>query len=289
LRARQWLYRDATGTNWQSTRLHDAIGIDSSFGTPGTDTKTWWERDPFNNIQSWGNAASTYMTINAGKVGIGTSSPEHKLEVDGRMRVLSATGANPSSGTGLEMMYYDAADIGYIFAYNRTASAYKNLSLGDTASPLFLNANGNVGIGTTSSGGKLNVNGGVVIGLGAGVNTTDGGRRSLQILTDTSYGGTYDSHTGFLIYSTMPGGWGTAKLHFTRSTNWATYDSTPTMTLSGSNVGIGTTSPSKKFEVNGTAGAFNVDPDNSGGPLLNTTSGNMTITSAEGSVIIRLG
>ena len=40
---------------------------------------------------------------------------------------------------------------------------------------------------------------------------------------------------------------------------------------------------------NGTAGAFNVDPNNAGGPLLNTTSGNVTITSAGGSVIIRLG
>ena len=40
---------------------------------------------------------------------------------------------------------------------------------------------------------------------------------------------------------------------------------------------------------NGTAGAFNVNPDNAGGPLLNTTSGNVTITSAGGSVIIRLG
>jgi len=60
---------------------------------------------------------------------------------------------------------------------------------------------------------------------------------------------------------------------------------------------------------NGTAGAFNVDPNNAGGPLLNTTSGNVTITSAYsqlrtklflwirvsttkllgGSVIIRLG
>ena len=55
------------------------------------------------------------------------------------------------------------------------------------------------------------------------------------------------------------------------------------------NVGIGTTSPSKKFEVNGTAGAFNVNPDYSGGPALNTTEGNMTITSDGGSVIIKLG
>jgi len=45
-----------------------------------------------------------------------------------------------------------------------------------------------------------------------------------------------------------------------------------------------------KFEVNGTAGAFNVNPNYAGGPLLNTTSSsNMTITSSGGSVIIQLG
>ncbi len=82
LRARQWLYRDSTATNWTSARLHDGISIDSSFATPQTDTKTWWERDPNDNIQSWGNAASTYLTINAGNVGIGTTSPAAQLTVD---------------------------------------------------------------------------------------------------------------------------------------------------------------------------------------------------------------
>ena len=60
-----WLYRDsddASGT-WYTARLHDGISIDSSFLTPGTDTKTWWERDPRNDIQSWGTAAQAYMTI----------------------------------------------------------------------------------------------------------------------------------------------------------------------------------------------------------------------------------
>jgi len=55
------------------------------------------------------------------------------------------------------------------------------------------------------------------------------------------------------------------------------------------NVGIGTTTPSKKFEVNGTAGGLVVDVSGSI-PTINTTAlTNVTITSAGGSVIIKLG
>ena len=76
-----YVVRDATGSDWTTTRWHDALNVDSSFLTPGTDTKVWWERDPSGNIQSWGNAASTYLTINAGNVGIGVTAPDKKLEV----------------------------------------------------------------------------------------------------------------------------------------------------------------------------------------------------------------
>jgi hypothetical protein len=47
----------------------------------------------------------------------------------------------------------------------------------------------------------------------------------------------------------------------------------------------------KKFEVNGTKGGFLIDVENTvtNMPTINTTSGNVTITSAGGSVIIKLG
>ena len=54
-------------------------------------------------------------------------------------------------------------------------------------------------------------------------------------------------------------------------------------------VGIGTPAPISLLHVNGTAGGFTVDVAGSM-PTLNTTMGkNMTITSAGGSVIIKLG
>jgi Phage T4 tail fibre len=79
----QWLLRDAPGSEWWYTRLHDGISVDASHLTPGINTLTWWERDPNGNIQSWGNADQTYLTINQGYVGIGTTSPDAKLAVKG--------------------------------------------------------------------------------------------------------------------------------------------------------------------------------------------------------------
>ena len=55
------------------------------------------------------------------------------------------------------------------------------------------------------------------------------------------------------------------------------------------NVGIGTTTPSKLLTVNGTTNAIIFDPSAAPNPVINTTGNNLTISSAAGSVIIRLG
>jgi len=48
------------------------------------------------------------------------------------------------------------------------------------------------------------------------------------------------------------------------------------------------TTPTQKFEVNGTAGGLVADVSQTS-PTINTTSNNLSITSAGGSVIIQLG
>lgn len=115
----------------------------------------------------------------------------------------------------------------------------------------------NVGVGTLDPKSKLSVEGGVTIGSSsAGVSPLHGARRSLQFLSDNNYGGSFDNHTGYLIYATMPGNWGSATLNFAVSTNWQEYSTTnPTLSLSGFNVGIGTSTPSSKLSVTTDASA----------------------------------
>lgn len=60
-----WVVRTAVGSDWVTAKLHDAVGVDASFLTPGTDTRTWWERNPAADTQSWGSNATTYMTLTA--------------------------------------------------------------------------------------------------------------------------------------------------------------------------------------------------------------------------------
>lgn len=124
-------------------------------------------------------------------------------------------------------------------------------------SSLFLSlsafAQDNVGIGTTDPNSKLTINGGLGVGTGNGISADHGTNRSIQINTDkAAYGGQHDNHSGYLIYSTMPGGWGESQLHFAGSTNWGQYNTTtPSLTISEAGVGIGTASPGAKLEVAG--------------------------------------
>lgn len=93
---------------------------------------------------------------------------------------------------------------------------------------------GGVGIHINNGGGnndpraRLHVYGGVAIGPASGnaINATIGNNNSIQISTETYFGGQHDDHTGFLIYSIMPGGWGTGELRFACATDWSSYNTT---------------------------------------------------------------
>jgi hypothetical protein len=80
----------------------------------------------------------------------------------------------------------------------------------------FINSTGtaqvayNLNIGNNSSAGPVYVN-----------------SNSIEIQTDTNFGGTYDAHTGYAIYSTMSIGWGNAELFFQCSNNWQSYAFSP--------------------------------------------------------------
>jgi len=79
---RVWLRRDAAGSDWNTVRTHDAICVDTSFDTPGTNTRCWIERDPYTQEIMWGSSATEWMRINGTGLGIGTNgSPSYNLHI----------------------------------------------------------------------------------------------------------------------------------------------------------------------------------------------------------------
>ena len=108
------------------------------------------------------NGHGTEMVIDAsGRVGINEITPEAKLELDGRFRILDNSDGTPSSGKGLEISYYTSDDKADILSYDRGASAYKDLMIRGNSIDLRRNntslllvgtggGNGTVGFSTTA-------------------------------------------------------------------------------------------------------------------------------------------
>lgn len=198
-----------------------------------------------------------YLTA-TGKVGVNSINPWYALQVGNEtgQQALRIAGGNSANDNGAFLAIgggnVNVHAIGHYSAiyggtYNDTMTLWtggRNMSLAPSG--------GNVGIGTAAPDARLHLlSGGIAIGDAPATSATEGGRRSIQISTDTSYGGIHNDHTGNLIYSTMAGGWGTSQLEIRHSTNWETYETFPDMVI-GAKVGIGTSSPRNNLEIGNT-------------------------------------
>ncbi|QQO91903.1 tail fiber protein [Flavobacterium phage vB_FspM_immuto_3-5A] len=61
---KDYAVRDATGTTWTSWRHHNSIDVDGAYNTPGTNTRCFWERDPYAGIHYFGDSGTTALTVN---------------------------------------------------------------------------------------------------------------------------------------------------------------------------------------------------------------------------------
>ena len=201
--------------------------------------------------------------FNAGNVGIGTTSPSDRLEV---------------AAANSQLRLRDTDDNNFAqFSYSSGKLVVRNNSTTTTVNQFTLDSIGRIGIGTTSPNEKLEVNGsvrvtgaGLDVGYGNNSNNfvqigngrTTNGFAFIDLIGDTTY-----SDYGFRI-SRNNGGANTNTDLIHRGTGFLNLNATQAggITLktsniervrvnSSGNVGVGTTNPGEKLEVNGSVKA----------------------------------
>lgn len=182
-----------------------------------------------------GNASNLVMTLSGDNVGIGTGSPVEKMHInDGKIVV---TGDTTTPTTGHAFFYKQSA--------GATISGYQTLietgSAGSRQTRVTVDFNGNVGVGTTSPTGKLHIVGKSSTGFNAKFeDNTNSGYCWIQIKA------TGGSNSSWQIGSFNSG------LNFYNDNNSAYR----VFFGDNGNVGIGSTSPVYKLDVNGSSGFY---------------------------------
>ena len=246
-----------------------------------------------------GNPTSEKMRITStGNVGIGTTSPSEKLEVDGKIKVTAANNASIIlQETGEEEYEIRAAGSGLFFKNDGN----NQFALDQTGNILFYKtdgsvgltykgSSGNVGIGTSSPSEKLHVEGASYFSdvIGAGVTSPSStysidASKALRIQSSAPFLELVESDSSNQRWAVFGLGGNLTFRDITGSTYPFTIEKqTPTDSLyldSSGNVGIGTTSPGYKLDVVGgkiqvnDGGATWFGSDSTGG-FIRTFNGN---------------
>ncbi len=213
------------------------------------------------NVQLGGADASAVSYFNGGNVGIGTTAPAYKLEVygdtpglsisdnNGLTTTLAFRSSNPARAVGnmweIKTITYDGGSSGSTYRTSHLAFlGRKEVTDASLTEWMRIQRDGNVGIGTTGPTHKLQVSGvGGVFDLESSSADSwmdfspDGGTRAWAIGHDAGL-----VTNGFFIYDS-PAGKTPFKIYPSSVDN--------TLVLNAGNVGIGTTSPGQKLDVQG--------------------------------------
>lgn len=241
------------------------------------------------------------MTIlSSGDVGIGTTSPVAQLHTTGTIRFSGA--GTPGAG---KVLSSDASgnatwqSASSFLPAGTVGQTLRNDGSDWTANSILYNDGTNVGIGTTSPERTLDVAGATRSRTTSGSGAASGQFQSIAGGTAQGQRAVYSFYPTFentagdnlsrraadILSGFSTGNWGHEFLAFHVGLNGTTNDAenltTERMRISGTgNVGIGTTYPSEKLQINGT---ILIHDDNSNGYLRIENAGNTLIHSNSGS------
>ncbi|MEQ9308340.1 MAG: hypothetical protein RLN90_02735 [Balneolaceae bacterium] len=186
---------------------------------------------------------SSLVTLtDQGFVGIGNTSPEMKLDVEGSITLRGET--NPSSGSSIVAGWTTSGDFGRIRSRDWSGAQWKRL---DFQASSYTFREGNVGIGTTDPSVKLDIS-------GSGTSTTitrisSGGHANYRVSRGSnSYDGGHLFYTGTTLDWRLQESSSGSDLHFrdeSLGTNIMTFQDNT------GNIGIGTNNPKSKLSVDG--------------------------------------
>jgi len=239
-------------------------------GASGNPSRMSMHNDAATETIRFASAGNSYL--NGGNVGIGTTAPGATLPTDSETatKVLQLAGVSGSAGdtavllrssdnsSGLDLWHNASTGDSYIdnrYNSNQGDTIFRVKTAGTPLEALRITGNGNVGIGTTSPNYKLaSYSSGdefaIVAGAGNAVGEFTGIGLSGYITTNAAVkaGLVFERETS----------WGIGKMHFLNNNTLGDSDATLSdskMTIdSTGNVGIGTTSPGYRLEVDGGIG-----------------------------------
>jgi alpha-tubulin suppressor-like RCC1 family protein len=239
-------------TNFAANHLRLVITRHSGGGSSATGLKELVFRG-YDEILFFASGQSNVVINGLGNVGIGTTTPAYKLEVQGG--AFNLGGAN-NWGSGLifngseECIF--KGDNGGLNLHINSSSNFYVMSSGATTRMIVKGDTGNVGIGTTTPSAKLEVAGDVKLTTGLEIRSDN----SYFIIDDLErYGFIKKNGVGGAVTCTSNESMVFGALNSTTLKHVGVSNFSEHMRIVGAsgNVGIGTTSPSYKLDIVGEA------------------------------------